>query len=254
VAKNGNNIPVPLSTVDRAPAQSFGDQLVEVLRDKSIPADKLALVLQTRREILQDQRIEAFHTAFVRMSAEMPQVRKDGTVELIKEGRSLGSYKFATWENMDKVIRPILHKYGFALTFSEVASENGGVILQGELIHVDGFSHKAQTKMPPDTGPGRNALQAHGSALSYAKRYLAEGLCNIVRQGQDDDAIKSGLKPITAEQRKELEQLLKETRTDHDKFMRVMLTGVDKLGDIPARDHPRLLNALNEKKHSRGQK
>jgi hypothetical protein len=180
----------------------------------------------------------------------MPQVRKDGTVELIKEGRSLGSYKFARWEDMDKVIRPILHKFGFALTFSEIASQNGGVTVQGELVHIDGHSKTSQTKLPPDTGPGRNALQAHGSALSYAKRYLAEGLCWIVRRGEDDDAIKSGLKPVTAEQRKELEQLLKEVRTKEDSFLRLMLTGVDSMSAIPQREFPRLKNALEEKKHS----
>jgi hypothetical protein len=38
-----------------------------------------------------------------------------------------------------------------------------------------------------DTGPGRNQNQAMGSTLSYGKRYTAEMLLNIVREGEDTD-------------------------------------------------------------------
>ena len=75
-----------------SPAQGFGDTLMQVLKDKNIPADKLQIVLQMQREILADRRKEAFETAFVAMHAKMPRVSKHGLVELIsKDGRKMGS-------------------------------------------------------------------------------------------------------------------------------------------------------------------
>jgi hypothetical protein len=37
------------------------------------------------------------------------------------------------------------------------------------------------------SGTGRNELQARGGTLAYGKRYTAEMLLNIVREGDDTD-------------------------------------------------------------------
>ena len=228
------------------PAQGFGDTLMQVLKDKNIPADKLQIVLQMQREILTDRRREAFETAFVAMHAKMPRVNKQGWVEL-GEGKG---YNFAKWEDMDEAIRPVLEEFGFALRFTQVNGESGLVTVRGELVHIDGHAVASERAMPPDRGRGRNDLQAIGSSISYAKRYLAEGLCNIVRQGQDDDGKTAVPKPISAAQVKELEGLLKSIKTSPQTFLRLFVTGADALEEIQERDFPRLINALREKQRS----
>jgi hypothetical protein len=110
--------------------------------------------------------------------------------------------------------------------------------------------------LPPDVGPGRNSLQAVGSAISYGKRYTAEMLLNIVRRGEDTDgygAVENNA-PITDTQAKHLAKLIKDTKTDTAKFLEWSKTGADKLADIPAREFVRLLNALNDKKQKAQQK
>ena len=228
------------------PAQGFGDVLMQVLKDKNIPADKLQIVLQMQREILADRRREAFETAFVAMHAKMPRVNKDGFVDL---GDGKG-YKFARWEDMDEAIRPVLEQHGFALRFTQVNGESGLVTVRGELVHIDGHAVASERAVPPDVGRGRNQLQAIGSAISYAKRYLAEGLCNIVRQGQDDDGKTAIPKPISATQVKEIQVLLKSIKTSPQTFLRLFVTGCDDLSEIQERDYPRLINALREKQRS----
>ena len=229
-----------------SPAQGFGDTLMQVLKDKNIPADKLQIVLQMQREILSDRRREAFETAFVAMHAKMPRVNKHGFVDL---GDGKG-YKFAKWEDMDEAIRPRLEEFGFALRFTQVNGESGLVTVRGELVHLDGHSVSSERAMPPDRGRGRNDLQAIGSSISYAKRYLAEGLLNIVREGQDDDGRKAVPQPISPEQVKELERLLKSIKTSPQTFLRLFVTGCDALDEIQERDYPRLINALKEKQRS----
>ena len=217
------------------PAQGFGDKLMQLLSDKNVPADKLQIMLQMQRELLAERRREAFQTAFVKMSAAMPQVRKDGVVELVKDGQRKGTYKFTKWEDMDTVMRPILADHGFALMFTQVNGESGLVTVRGELLHIDGHSISSERAMPPDRGPGRNDLQAIGSAISYCKRYLAEGLCNVVRRGQDDDAISAAERKITDEQTAELKKLLSDTKTDLKTFMQMMVSGAEELSDIRQR-------------------
>jgi hypothetical protein len=232
--------------VKPAPAQALAEFMQGVLRDPNVPADKLDALWRMRKELLAEEHREAYDSAFAAMHAELPQVRKDGKIELTKDGKKLGLIPFARWEDMDKIIRPILAKYGFALHFTTVESA-GKLLIRGELTR-EGHSRTADIPLPPDVGPGRNALQAVGSALSYGKRYATEMLLNIVRCGEDDDgntAVNAG--PISAAQEKQLADLIKKTKTDLKKFLEWTKTGVEALKDIPAREHVRLLNALNEK-------
>lgn len=232
-----------------APAQGFGDTLMKVLSDPNISAEKLQIVLREQREILADLRRERFQTAFAAMHAKMPQITKEGLVDL---GSGKGRYRYAKLENMDEAIRPILEQYGFALTFIQLRDGKGGgnVVVRGELLHVDGHSVWSEREMPPDTGPGRNSLQAIGSSISYARRYLTEGLLNIVRRGVDDDGKSAVSKPITAEKVKELLTLLKAIKTQPDTFLRLFVTGAEKMDEIQERDYPRLINALREKQRA----
>jgi hypothetical protein len=238
-----------------APAQGFGEQLMKVLSDPNITADKLQVVLQMQKDILADRRREAFQTAFVAMAKVMPKVDKNGVVDLVKNGVKVGSYKYVLYEDLDEIVRPILNEHGFALTFLEIRSEKANnVVMRGELMHIDGHSISSESEMPPDTGPGRNSLQAIGSAKSYAKRYLAEGLCNIVRKGEDDDGKRAVPKAITPAQATELRVLMKAIKTQPETFLRLFVTGCEKIEEIQERDYPRLINALKEKQRSMGEK
>jgi hypothetical protein len=232
-----------------APAVALGETLLKMLADPNISAEKMQVLLQMQKDIMAESRREQFQTAFAAMAADMPQVDKRGIVELVKDGRAFGRYNFAKWEDMDTVIRPILHRHGFALQFSSRV-DGGKQTLVGMLLHSAGHMVTSERLLIPDPGPGRNALQAEGSGLSYAKRYVAEGLLNIVRKGQDDDGIASGLKLIDAAQVKQLVDLIVETDTKTESFLRMFVTSAERIEDIPARDFHRLLNALSEKKRN----
>ena len=237
------------------PAEDFGSTLMKLLTDPQVPADKLQIMLQMQRELIAERRREAFQTAFVEMAKLMPRVSKQGTVELVtKDGKRHGAYKFARWEDMDAAIRPVLNDHGFGLTFAQADHVNGAVTVIGTLLHRDGHSISSERTLPPDTGPGRNALQAIGSSISYAKRYLAEGLLNIVRKGEDDDAISAYTRTVTEEQAAHLSRLLEETRTTADTFLEMMVTGVKEIEQIPQREYPRLVNALAEKRKKQKEK
>jgi hypothetical protein len=232
-----------------APAEAFGAFLMQALADPNIPADKLEVIVKMRREVLSDQAREAFMEHFAAFSAELPQVDRDGTVTLEKDGRTMGRYNFTTIEAMDTILRPLLAKHGFAISFGSVDNKDG-VTVTGTLSGW-GWERSSTYTLPPDNGPGRNAMQARGSSRRYAKRYITDDIVNIVRKGKDDDARGALEALIDATQIKELTDLLKSTQTIEVAFLTTMVTGAETLHDIRQRDYPRLIMALREKKAKR---
>jgi hypothetical protein len=230
-----------------APAHDFGELLMNMLRDPAIPADKMEVVINARQRGIADEARENYQFHFAAFAAEMPPVERDGMVELVKDGVSKGRIPFTTYEQMDSVLRPLLTKHGFALQFWSSAPETKDVIVVHGALTGWGWSRESTYPVPPDTGPGRNALQARGSSQTYAKRYIADLLCNIVRKGKDNDGKLVGEAFIDERQIGELAALIKATATVEANFLRTMVTGAEALADIRAKDFPRLVLALKGK-------
>lgn len=220
----------PTPMVPAAPvvqeANSLLPAIISLAKDKSVDVNKLEALLGMQAKMEERQAKQAFVEAFARLSGALPQIEKGGYIDLGK-GRKIA---FARFEDMDEVIRPLLKAEGFTISFDSQPREGGGLIVTGHLLHRSGHSQTATIPLPLDIGPGRNNLQAVGSTLAYAKRYLVEMLLNLVRKSDDDDGNKGGVSYITPEQCEELQALIRETGTDEKRFLATM--GVEELGQI----------------------
>lgn len=173
--------------------------ILKMASDPALDISKLQALLDMQQKMeIRAAEIE-FSRGLARLSAKMPQVPKNGRVSLgidKDSGKDKGSYPFTRWEDMDKVIRPLMAEEGFVLSFDSVPDERGVMItVTGTLLHRDGHHRCASMLLQLDSGPGRNNLQAMGSTLSYGKRYTAEMLLNIVREGDDKDGRSSVASP-----------------------------------------------------------
>jgi hypothetical protein len=223
--------------------------------DPTVDVAKMQALLEMQERLQERQAKAEFNSALARLTGRLPHVKKSGRIDLIdKNGVNKGSIPFAKWEDMDAVIRPLLEAEGMFLTFTSRprTAEGGGLVVSGTLAHRDGHSITAEMPLPLDTGPGRNNLQATGSTLSYGKRYCAEMLLNIVREGDDTDGNFRDQEVIEPAKVKQISDLLSETKSNRDAFLRFM--GVDKVEDIQVFDFPRAINALNAKKSRDGQR
>lgn len=234
--------------VDAAPEPPANNMLAVIERAAVNPAvdvQKMQQLLDMSERLQVRQAEIEFNQALARLSARMPRVKKNGRVEL---GQGKGSYPFAKWEDIDRIIRPLMTEEGFTLSFNSAArtADGGGLIVTGTLLHRDGHSIAASIPLALDTGPGRNNLQAMGSTLSYGKRYCAEMLLNIVREGDDDDGVAGGSEPISDEECAELSRGLQETKSNLDIFLDYM--GVAAIPDIQKRDLTRARNAIEAKR------
>src|SRR5271157_6195128 len=237
-------------SIDEGKPVSLLNIIEEAARNPDTNIANLQALLQMQREVMADQAKIAFARAEWRLRKDLPQIPKNGTIDLGTKGK----IKFARWEDMAEVIQPLMDREGFTLSFDteERAREGGGSVVIGTLTHIDGHTQTARFSLPLDNGPGRNSLQAAGSTLSYGKRYVTELLLNIVRRVEDDDGRAAGLRYITASQKNEIIELMMETKTDVKAYLQHF--GVSSLDEIEYRNAPSALNALLAKKAKMGEK
>ncbi len=195
--------------VANRPAPTVLEIIAAAARDPEVDVAKLSALmdLQERHEA-RNAEME-FNKAFSQMQPMLPRIRKNGSIDLGK-GKPMS---FARWEDIDFVVRPILTDHGFTLSFTSEPTA-AGVLMVAHLSHSLGHSRVSKMQLPPDTGPGRNALQAIGSTQSYGKRYLTAGILNLVFQGMDDDGNSVGF--ITQQQSDSIMDLMKEIGMDKD--------------------------------------
>lgn len=233
---------------DRAEPQSEASAIMTLIArassDPSVDVSKMEALFNLQERVMARQAEAEFNAAHARVVAQMPRVPKNGIVSL---GTGKGGYNFAKWEDIDRLLRPMMIAEGFSMIFDMAAKEGGGAVVTATLRHSGGHSVTASIPLALDAGAGRNNLQAMGSTLSYGKRYLAEMLFNIVREGADDDGRSGGKQYLSSQQQSELLDLIAATSTDLDRFFTAMNIDAQTVGDIDVEDFPRLMNALRTK-------
>lgn len=212
-----NEVSVP----GQAPGFSLVNFVAQAVSDPNIDVGKLETLLRMQREIVSDNAKVAFNHALRAAQAEIGPIEKNGTIRLGDKG----SIPFTTWEDMDKVLRPIMDRHGFMLTFDMAMKEGGGSVITATLLHLDGHSKTSSIPLALDTGPGRNNLQAMGSTMAYGRRYTAEMLFNLVRKGVDDDGKLGGTKFIAQDDVDALRELCKQAGRQESTFLEHLFAG-----------------------------
>jgi hypothetical protein len=173
----------------------------DLATDDRVSVEKLAALMQLHeRAEVRDAR-KKFTEAFRAASIEMPRVEKRGCIDMGGKGR----IPFARYEDVDRIVREVEIRHGFTRSFLSEPTETG-ILITCVLSHAAGHSERSTRQMPADAGPGRNSMQAIGSASSYAKRYLTLDLWNVVTANADDDA--NSAEPVSREQAGALIDLL----------------------------------------------
>lgn len=224
-------------------ALSLLNIIATAAENPNVDVVKLQALLDMQERVVAKQAEGAFNKALARLSANMPRVKKNGRVDLGKGG---GGYDFAKWEDMDAVIRPLMRQEGFTLSFNTASKDGGGATILGTLLHEDGHSRTVSIPLALDSGAGRNNLQAMGSTLSYGKRYCAEMLLNIVREGVDDDGQDGGTDRITADEAAQIRKELDDLGGSHAGFLKYM--GVGSIEQIKAADFRKAVASLATKR------
>lgn len=212
--------------------------LEKAIMNPEVDPAKLNGLLDFQFRMMDKQAEIEFNAAFARLQPLLPVIEKKGAIKF-----GAANQPYAKYEDIDKAIRPLLIAEGFSLSFNSETADKA-TTYSGTLSHKLGHSRTVKTPpLPGDTSGSKNAIQALGSTMSYAKRYLVMMLLNIVTKDIDDDANSYGL--INDQQIMDIEKLIVDTDSDKNKFLSYL--GIEKLADIPARDYDKSISLLKQK-------
>jgi hypothetical protein len=228
------------------PIEKPGDLLAVIanaVADPRMDVDKMQRLLDMHMQITTDQRRVEFDEAMTRLQKKIPQIEKYG------QGKNS---KFAKYEDIDAICKPLWIEEGFNLAFSEESRTERAVTFALKVSragHSETFRLTVQTDVAAQNREGRSvrpAIQDDGSTASYARRYLTQLALNIVAKNEDTDG--ESLKLITEEQARDIESAMQEVKMDKGRFLVFM--GVGEVKDILARDLKKAINAIDVKRQS----
>ena len=173
--------------VERLPAvQSESATIMAIIQQVAMSPDadidKMERLMAMHERFQAQQAKQQYDDALAQMQEEMPVIGERGGIK-DKSGRIQSTY--ALWEDINEMIKPVMAKYGFALTFRTPRNERG-IEVEGVLSHRAGHREVTSMVLPVDTSGSKNGVQAVASSVSYGKRYTAGLLLNITTTGEDD--------------------------------------------------------------------
>ena len=193
-------VPTPELVEQAAAAPSDGATAVLPLIEK-MALDPRADVAKLERVIEMYERLKAKEAQLAFNAAKARILKKLADVKIVKNRPALyeiesgksqqGAYeafKYASLEEIDRHLRPLLMEEEMDLSYSDEPSEHGRILIRGRLKHLpSGHFEDSFMPAPPDTSGRKSSVQAVGSTNSYLRRYIACNIFNIVVVGDDDD-------------------------------------------------------------------
>jgi hypothetical protein len=214
--------------------------------DPNVDIDKMERLLAMRERMLDREAEQAFNESMRAAQQEMPQVVRDAKNEQTRS-------RYARYETISRKMAPVITKHGFSLSFGTADSPlKDHYRITCKASHVAGHSRDYFADVPSDMvgmkgNQNKTATHGFGSTMSYGRRYLKTLIFDVAVTNEDDDGGSAALvEPISAKQKDELIELIKETGTDTAKFCQFMC--VDALDDLRTTHFDSAKSALLKKK------
>jgi len=192
---------------DTSKEQQMITMIAQAASNPDVDVDKMQKLIDMNIGMMDKQAEIDFNQAMARMQPQLPQIHK---------GAKGHNSKYATYEAIDKAVRPFYTKEGFSVSFNVKKTGDNEETYYGKLRHASGYSETSEMVLPADGSGSKNAIQAKGSTISYAKRYLLCMLLNIVTTSEDDDA--QSAFPLDDIQLDHIRTLIDETGSDTAKL------------------------------------
>ena len=186
----------------------------------------------------------AYNTAMTAAQSEMKRISAD------MENKQTRS-NYASYGQIDRHLRPIYSRHGFALSFNTGKPETPDTVLVlCTVSHASGFSKEFSIPMPADGkgakgGDVMTKTHASGAAVTYGMRYLLKMIFNVAI-GEDDSDGNAPEDLVTDEQIATIQALMEEVAADRAKFLAYLK--VDSLGQILAKNYSWVVGLLEKKR------
>ena len=241
VEKPNGQLPMPSDVA------AFINVIERASANPDFDANKLEKLLGMYERIMERNAEMAFNAAFAEMQSEMPVIQENGQIVIREQVQS----RYALFEDINDVVKPILKSHGFAVTFKTKTVEEG-ITVTAILMHKEGHREETEMTLHADSSGNKYAVQGVGSSVSYAKRYGLIALLNITTRGEDDDGQAGGAKLISEKQAADLQALIDEVKQDKANFFKYASSKarrpIKKLAEIPESLYADLVKGLEKKR------
>lgn len=192
----------PMKITDRRAMTVLGDEpvvvpavvtpmeMLAVAVKQGADLEKLRMLMELKREWEADEARRKFNEAFAAFKAESIVIVKGTT---INDGPLKGK-KHADLFDVVGAVTPKLSAHGLSIAWKLTKDDKDWMEVTCTLRHAAGHSESVSMGGGPDTGPGRNAIQARGSTKTYLERYTATGILGLAAKDADDDGNAAGKK------------------------------------------------------------
>lgn len=146
-------------------------------------ADIIRQAIDFAKELKAMANREAFDAAMADAKAKIPTIRRNREVD---SGGRGPKYRFEDLAEIARTVDPILSECGLNYRYRVTSNPNEPVAVTCILSHRDGHSEETTLRSGPDNGPGRNAIQQIGSAITYLQRYTLKAALGLAVTHDDD--------------------------------------------------------------------
>lgn len=185
--------------------------LEKVLSNPDLPIDRLEKMLELKERHdkgLREERAEesrrAFNAAMAKAQRAMPTVIKSKT----------NKHTRSTYADLSDVVEqamPVVYGHGFSVSFTPAgADDKSNLLIDWCVMHEAGHTQTGQAGFPLDAAgaqgnANKTGIQAMGSTMSYARRYL---ICNLFNIATDDDDDGNQTAFVSEDQAKTLRKMI----------------------------------------------
>jgi ERF superfamily len=225
---------IPRKNLPTIVPQNDGDRFLALIdracSDPTFDTEKFQILMNAREEDRKLRAGEEYARRMADVQHKMEPVRRDC------QNKSTSS-RYASYEALDRALRPIYSAAGFSLSFSTAPSGSEHIMLVTCKVSCAGHSEMHQLPIGivthgPKGGEVMTLTHAAMSAKTFGMRGLLQMIFNVAMT-DDDDGNAAGSPPISDEQLWELGELIKETESDLALFCKFM--GVTNLVNLPAK-------------------
>jgi hypothetical protein len=163
--------------------------ILQIAIEKNADIETLTKLMELQERWEANEARKAYSVAFSAFKAEHVTIIKNNTV---KDG-PLKDKKYTDLFGACNVIIPALSKHGLSHSWKLSKDEPAWMEVTCTIRHILGHSESVSMGAAPDTGPGRNAIQARGSAKSYLERYTLLAATGTAASDADNDGNGGGM-------------------------------------------------------------
>lgn len=163
-------------------------QMLAIMTQRGVSMADLKDLVALAKDWEAGQARKAFVEAMARFKAEPMKILKSKPVD-IKGGPK---FNHATLADVVDGVVVNLSKHDLSHNWIVDQDDKASIKVTCVITHKLGHSESCVLLAPPDTGPGRNGIQAIGSTITYLQRYTLMSLCGLAAKDMDNDGAGGG--------------------------------------------------------------